>query len=215
MTRSDWIEIARLSLSALTLASAVIAYLAYRANVRKQNDDRIRERDKELLLQTQKSMEWAYAALTEDGKNNPPEADRLNWLTAARHLLRAKKLASKIENSTYRTLHDEIEEYWRHKFYLALSHESLRKWLYYADHKHPNWPENIEIDSALVVIDFSNWKNGVPDPTDEVDRDALIAAGALQGGPGTGVRDYIARFEEIKAERSKGKQPEPLAPEIE
>jgi hypothetical protein len=87
MTKSGWLEIARLCISALTLASVVIAFFTYRANIRKQNDDHIRERDKELLLQTQKSMEWAYAALTEDGKNNPPrggQAERTQMLSFPR-----------------------------------------------------------------------------------------------------------------------------------
>jgi len=202
MTTIEWIEIAGLGVSILTLVSIGIAYLTYKANARKQNDDRIRDRDKELLDQAQKSMQWAYEALTDDGKNNPPIADRLNWLTSARHLLRAKKLADRIEHQTYRVIYDEIEEYWRHRFYVLLSHESLRKWTYYADQGRPDHPENIEVTSALVIIDFSNWKEGVPDPTNEVDRNALIDRGVLMSRAGRGVEAYLARFEEIRVQRS-------------
>ena len=193
-------------MSVLTLVSIVIAYSSYKANVQKLSEDRARDRDKELLAQTQKSLEWAYAVLTADGKTIPPEPDRLNWLTAARHLLRAKKLAGRIEDSTYRTVYEEIEEYWRQMFYAALSHERLRSWTYYADQTKPEWPEKIEITSALVIVDFSNWKEGTPDPTDEVDRDDLIKnRSGLKGGAGRGLESYLFRIEEIKAQRNAGR----------
>jgi len=154
----------------VTLLLIFIAYLSYKANVQKSNDDRDRDHDKELLAQARTSLQWAYNALTDDGATIPPRADRLNWLTSARHLLRTKTLADRIKNSTYRTIYDEIEEYWRGKFYGALSHDALRLWTYYADEAKPHWPEKIEITSALIIIDFLNWKKGAPDPTDAADR---------------------------------------------
>lgn len=201
---TNWLELSKLLVSILTLASIVIAYRSYRANLSKQNDDRIRERDKELLSQVQKSFQWAYDVLTDEGKEIPPKANRLNWLTSARHLLRAKKIADQITSETYRTVFEEIEEYWRHKFYIALSYEQLRSWTYYADQSNLSWPENIEISSALVILNFSNWKTDTLDPLKEIDREALIAnrSAFLCVVAGRGLEAYLERFEEIKAERN-------------
>lgn len=199
----DWVEYLKLGISLLTLVSISVAYLGYRANIKKVKDDRERDHDKELALQFQKSLQWAYEVLTDEGRSLPPRPDRLIWLTSARHLLRAKRLRQQIKGSTYGTVADEFEEYWRYKCYVALASDELRKWTYFASTENPDWPENIEISSALVVVDFSNWKENAADPTDEVDRDFLMKkGGGLKGGyAGRGLQAYLCRFEEIKATR--------------
>lgn len=198
----EWVKI---GISALTPLSIVIALLAYLSNRKKINEDRERERDKEYALQFQKSLEWAYNALTDKDQHVPPKADRLNWLTAARHILRAKKIQAQIVYPTYKTIADEIEEYWRHKFYLALSDRSLRNLHYFTNIGNPTWPENIEISAALVIVDFSNWKDGALDPTDEVDREYLMVEGAgIKGGNvGQGLRAYINHLESLRASRNE------------
>ncbi|MDP2265523.1 MAG: hypothetical protein Q8J70_03130 [Thiobacillus sp.] len=198
-----WLELTKLLLQFATLLSIVIAYRAYRSNVKKNEQDRERDRDKELVGQLKNSLRWAYDVLTNVGREIPPKPDRINWLTSARHLLRAGDIAGQISSSTYRKIADEVEEYWRTKFYLALSDEALRKWIYFADQSQPEWPENIEISSALVIIDFSNWKADAVDPTDYVDRSALKKRGGLKGGAGRGLESYLCRFEEIKAQRKE------------
>jgi len=195
----EWIKI---GISGLTLVSIFLAFLTYRANLGKINDDRARERDKEYVAQFKTSLEWSFNALTSDETSLPPKADRLNWLTAARHILRANKIKGLITHPTYVTIAEEIEEFWRHKYYLALADPSLRSWHYFYDKDMPTWPENIEVTSALVVIDFSNWKDGTPDPTDSVDNEALMTSGAgLKGNAGMGLRAYIENFEALKKSR--------------
>jgi hypothetical protein len=200
ITYPNWFEWLKVAINVATFASIVIAYLAYRANLKKIAEDRVRDRDKELLAQVQKSLEWAYNVLTDESERTPPKPNRLNWLTCARHLFRGRKLADQIASPTYRTVYAEVEEYWRHKFYIALSHEELRNWTYFADASEPDWPENIEISSALVIVDFSNWKQGTIDPTDEVDHEALIKnGGGLKGGwAGRGLEGYIVRLRDIR-----------------
>jgi hypothetical protein len=203
-------EYIKLLVSVASFGSIVIAFCAYRTNLKKIGEDRIRDKDKELLAQIKNSFEWAFGALTNDAKCIPPEPDRINWLTSARHLLRAEKLIKSIENQTYKIICAEVEEYWRHKFYMALSNDRLRSWDYYADTKRPDWPENIEISSALVIIDFSNWKEGAIDPTDAVDREAMINSGqGIKGGnAGRGLEGYIVRLNEIRIHRnSEGSTP--------
>ena len=193
-------EVAKLLVSSLTLVSVFVAFIAYRANLRKQEEDRVRDADKELLAQAQKSLEWAYNSLTDNGKDIPPKPERLNWLTSARHLLRHNIIAKRIQSDTYRTVHAEHEEFWRHRFYLALDHNSLVSTGYYATSETQSWPENIEVSSALVIISFSNWPMGFKDPTDEVDRAKLLKdTEALKGRAGRGLRAYIERLSEAKA----------------
>lgn len=185
-----WLEIAKLAISALTPISIYVAYKAYRANNEKQRDDRVRDADRELLAQAQKSLEWAYNSLTDSGSTIPPAASRLNWLTCARHLLRHRRIAVQIQSGIYKTIHAEHEEFWRHRFYLALDHNDLLSAAYFAS---PT--ENIELSSALVVVSFSNWPEDLKDPTDEVDRAALIRdKRALQSRSGRGLREYIDRL---------------------
>ena len=192
----EWIKV---GIGALTPISIFIAYLAYRENLKKIRDDKDRERDKEYVSQIQKSLEWSFMSLTDDGLALFPRPNRLNWLTAARHILRARKISAQVTHPTYKTIAEEVEEYWRHKFYVVLSNPALRDWHYFMDKDSPGWPENIEISSALVVVDFSDWKDGVPDPTDAIDREKLIKQ--LKGGAGSGLRRYIAHLDEIKASR--------------
>ena len=192
----DWIKI---TISILTLGSIVIAFFAYRTNSRKILEDRIRERDKEYVAQMLKSWQWALDALSENGKPSPPKPDRLNWLTAARHVLRAQKIGAQIANPTYKLIAAENEEFWRHKFYVALSDPSLRQASYYSQSENPSWPENIDTRSALVIVNFSNWKADAIDPIDEVDADQLIGeSGTKGGGAGRGVKAYLELLKEAR-----------------
>ena len=187
-----YFEAAKVVVSALTPLSIYVAYKAYKANLDKQKDDRIRDADKELLIQAQKSLECAYNALTDTGKSIPPKASRLNWLTCARHLLRHKKLAERIQSETYKVVHAEHEEFWRHQFYLALDQGDLANERYFTLTNENPWPENIEVTSALVVIAFSNWRTNQKDPTDDIDRGKILAdKEALKGFAGRGLRSYI------------------------
>ena len=122
---NEIVEIIKIALGGGALDSVWIAQKAYKANLVKQEDDRIRDSDKEILNQSEKSLEWAYEVLTDAGKNLPPRSDRLNWLTCARHMTRHDELASKIKTVTYQTVHAEIEEFWRHRFYF----ETRRNWI--------------------------------------------------------------------------------------
>ena len=81
-----------------------------------------------------------------------------------------------------------------------MDHNSLVSTGYYANSESQPWPENIEVSSALVVISFSTWPKGLKDPTDEVDRAALLKdTEALKGRASRGLRAYIERLSEAKA----------------
>lgn len=73
----NWFEWLKVAVSLATLGSIVVAYLAYKANLSKIEEDRVRDRDKELLAQVKSSFDWAYNVLTDEAKNIPPEANPL------------------------------------------------------------------------------------------------------------------------------------------
>ena len=206
-------ELVKVTIGAAALVSIWVAYRAYRANLQKQQEDRVRDADKELLSQAQTSLEWAYNALTQNGENIPPKSDRLNWLTCARHILRQNEMAEKLGGTTYKIVYAELRDYWQHKFYLALSDTGLFNPAYFRNEENSAWPEKIEISSALVIVDFSNWKEGVRDPTDDVDRAAMMADGnCFKGSAGSGLRAYIRELEEIRGSR-KSERPVPPSQE--
>lgn len=173
-------------------------------------DDRQQTRDSEFLSQIERSYEWAYGVLTEDGKHIPPKPDRLNWLTAARHLVRCEKLSKRLESETYLLLSEEIREYWRHRFYSCLSDVARINPPYFLGTEG----RRIELKSALVVISFSNWDTAHPDPLDDVDESELIDSGrAMAGATGRSLERYLVTFPHIieawDARRVKRGQPVP------
>jgi hypothetical protein len=102
-----------LELLKLTIGAAVFfllwsAYKAYRSSLRRQDEERVLDADKELLNQAKNSLEWAYNALTKNGEAIPPKADRLNWQACARHILRQNKIALSISGETGQTVYAEI-----------------------------------------------------------------------------------------------------------
>jgi hypothetical protein len=200
-----------LELLKLTIGAAVFfllwsAYKAYRSSLRRQDEERVLDADKELLNQAKNSLEWAYNALTKNGEAIPPKADRLNWQACARHILRQNKIALSISGETGQTVYAEIQEYWRHKFHLALSDASLLNPAYFKNQGEPDWPENIDISSALVVVDFANWQEGAKNPTDGVDQSKMMSEGNCFKGPaGRGLRRYVAELNEIRTALNSAK----------
>lgn len=176
-------------------------------------------RDEKFAEQIQKSLQWAYDVLTDGGSSIPPTADRLKWLTCARHLLRAQKLMKQVKTQEWITIVEDHEEFWRHKFNLAMGSLNLRDWRYFANSAgNAIIRENIEITSAMVVVDFGNWRKGRSDITDEVSREELIANGnPYSGSAGRGLQAYVNVLQRERMERvgvghvNDGKNEAPVA----
>lgn len=200
-----------LELLKLTMGAAVLFLLwraskAYQSSLKRQDEERVRDADKAFLNQAKNSLEWAYNALTRNGEAIPPKADRLNWQACARHILRQNEIALCISGETSQTVYAEIQEYWRHKFHLALSDASLLNPAYFKNQGEPDWPENIDIPSALVVVDFANWQEGAKNPMDGVDQSKMMSEGNCFKGPaGRGLRRYVTELSEIRAALNSAK----------
>ena len=174
----------------LALISLSIAIYAVIVPRRDQNDQ-------QLLQQAILALERAYNSLTENGsKISPPNADRLNWLTSARHLISYKKLKNRINAEIYRTLCEEHEEFWRHQFYLALNMHKIHNSSYYDQGPPPGLRPKIEPRSAIVIYSFSSWPKSKVDPIDSVDAKQLMEESKLLDG-NHGLREYLAKFPSI------------------
>ena len=157
------------------------------------------QHDRELFQQAALSLERAYRALSNDGRNaKPPLADRLNWLTAARHLQGYKALKARVKTTLFRSLCEEHEEFWRHEFYLCLDRHNIHDESYYAG--PPSEPgEQIEPKSALIIHGFASWPTGKTDPIDSVDIKALLRkSDPLTGN--IGLSTYLRRFPKLFGE---------------
>ncbi|MGC0117574.1 hypothetical protein [Pseudoalteromonas piscicida] len=175
------LELVKVVISGLTPLSIFIAYMTYRSNVKKQRLDMEMAQDREVFEQAVLSLKWAYDALTDEGRCVPPSADRLNWLTCARHLCRYYQIAEAIKTALYKTSLSEHEEYWRHKFYIAIDFKELNMKDYYMDEREVLWPENIEPTSASIINEFSSWKESAIDPIDSYEVET-VSNGVISRG---------------------------------
>jgi hypothetical protein len=181
MCSADWTATASTVFAGL---SALVAAAAIYFPWRNQNSQ-------EILNQAVLSLQRAYATLTKDGEViQPPAPDRLNWLTAARHLERYRKLKAELASDTHRTVCEEHEEYWRHKMYVCLDARHEMSVAYYNEKPQPDQRAGIEPRSALVIHEFAKWPDGRDDPIDKIDAQAIVKRGeALNGNHG--LRQYL------------------------
>jgi len=181
VTLTDWASIGSAIFAGI---SALVAAAAIYFPARTQASQK-------LLEQAQLSLERAYDALSGNGQIvSPPAPDRLNWLTAARHIQRYKSLKSKLTDTTFRVICEEQEEYWRHRIYLCLQSPNILQQTYFQGGNPQRGQQPIAKISALVVYAFSKCPDGLADPLDSVNQHELIETGrALEGNPG--LRVYV------------------------
>lgn len=174
-------------LSALVAAAAI--YFPWRM-----------QQNHELLNQAVLSLERAYKALSNDGQNvRPVPADRLNWLTCARHIESYKALKRKIKTEIHQSLCEEHEEFWRHQFYICLDMNNIHQPSYYDESPPPERKLGIEPRSAIIIYSFASWQKTKADPIDSVDVNALIReCDALKGN--IGLSTYLKKYPNILRE---------------
>jgi hypothetical protein len=150
--------------------------------------------DSEVFREAVQALERAYRALTLNGlQDGHPIADRLNWLTCARHLQSYKALRDSLKTALYLRLSREHEEHWRHEFYLCL----LKNRIY-----QPSYFSGAEIEprSAIVIFGFAAWPNSKEDPIDKLDFEAIFQESELLKG-NHGLQQYLQNFPEFGGSR--------------
>jgi hypothetical protein len=160
--QSNWLALAAFVLSLISLS------VTWWKNIR----DRQYNNDKELVEQLKLSLELAFKSLSTN-ENSPPTNSRLRWLTAARHIARFCALQQSLKTKLYRTVCEEHEEFWRDKIYTLLTHIEDSNFFKFIN---PDEMEEkvIDIRSAAVIYSFSVWKEGRPDPLDNMSLEEII-----------------------------------------
>jgi len=172
--------------AAIALGSAFVSILAIYIPWRNTHDSEI---FKESVL----ALERAFRSLILNAsENGQPAADRLNWLTSARHIESYKSLRSSLKTALYKRLSQEHEEHWRHEFYLKLLKDRVTQTSYFEEGR-------IEPRSAIVVCGFAAWPHTKQDPIDMLDLEKLFQESDLLKG-NYGLQNYLAKFPQFGGE---------------
>lgn len=171
---------------AVTVAAARIAWVAVQIP-RKETES------KNHLDQAVLSLERAYEALTDGGTHiKPVRPDRLNWLTAARHIETFKSLKALIHAPSHRLRCADHEEYWRHRFYIAVDMRNIHNVSYYAPDP-VNGPDGLDPVSLIVVYGFATWSHDRPDPISNADLFRIMRETDPRPG-NIGLKAYLEQF---------------------
>jgi len=163
------LEFLRTVFSGFTLVSVIFVALNYWLSKTKAKNDAVGTRDKEICEQAIISLERAHRSLTLGSLNySLPEASRLNWLTSARQIVRFKELKSMLKTDLYKLICSEHEDHWKHEFYLSLKHNEFMSSQYFESN-------NIQLKSALVIMNFKQWSSNVDDPLESIDGKKLAS----------------------------------------
>ena len=175
----------------LALTALIISITMLLITWRKNIKDRQYSSDKELLEQLKNSMELAFNSIAIERGNDPfPTNNRLSWLTSARHIVRYRQLRKFLKTKLYKTLCDEQEEYWRNQFYKLLGHIENSGFFQCIDPEKMK-DENIEPRSAAIVYSFSTWKEGMPDPIENMSFEELVSKHNLFSPINRAFQQYI------------------------
>jgi hypothetical protein len=167
---------ANLSLSNIVaFISLIIAVIAYRNSKQKNSYDIVSKEDQELCTYASKVLSESYKELSQNSIDTTViEANRLNWLTSARLILRHKKIKSKIKSDVYKLICEEDERHWEHEFYKLLAHPELNHSAYFKGSQMLQTCENISPNSAVIIFKFAKWRTGYIDPMKSINYKEIL-----------------------------------------
>jgi hypothetical protein len=188
----------------LALASFLVSGAALIITWIKNVRDRTRADDKELLEHLKFSLEQAYGAVARSGEDGEvPRKDRLGWISGARHLIRYWELRRSLKTALFKTICEELEEYWRHRFYLLLCKIDSSRFFVWINQEQMN-EETVEPISAAIVFAFSQWKEDLPDPLDSWTFEQIVSQYKLFSPRNRHFKEFIeSKFPNL-AEKAKG-----------
>lgn len=180
----------------LAVCSLIISVFSFRNSRKKNQFDFQTQEDKELSEYAISLLESAYKALIDNGDSvSPPKANRLNWLTSARYIIRFHTLRSNLKTERYKLICDESAEQWRHEFYKLLKNSEFNHHGYFSGKQMFNSSENIEPNSAVVIVDFARWSETYEDPIDTYDYKETISTRPEVLNGQIGLKMYLETLE--------------------
>lgn len=194
-----FLQIAQATGSIAVGISAVVALNLYRTTLNRHKSEDRRNRSKEYLSQAIVAIERSYEIFTDNGENTePPRNDRALWLTAARFIIRFRRLKEKITEQDHIDVINEHEEFWRNKYATLLAKNKGQFNLdYLMPSGNPYGGEVVHRDSLGVVFYFARWPEDNDDPLHGVDVIEMYARGAVPIDF-LGVEEYIEKYKSYK-----------------
>ncbi|MFP1681401.1 hypothetical protein ACLD0W_02755 [Alloalcanivorax sp. C16-1] len=156
----------------VSIGSVVVAVLAFLFSVFSFRESRKIDFDKAMLGSCDDLLGQSYESLIKGRQENGfPVSDRLQWLTSARHIMRYYDAKKRIKTKPYQVLVENMEAVWRHDFYKALDFPDVMRGRYfYHDEDGGIYPP-----SAMIVAEFSAWKEGSRDPVEDYDVENFLS----------------------------------------
>lgn len=148
----------------LVAASVLIALVAFLTNLGRARSEDVMEAATDL-------MEKAYEKLAPTDDSTQPTNRRLSWLSAARLIVTAEKLANAITEPSHQLIYREQREYWRTRLYELIwpSIEGLPSSFYAESPEHMiaysgRDREPLSEKSLVFLYRFVRWPDNTPDP---------------------------------------------------
>lgn len=154
-----------LDLGPLLVAAGVLtALVAFLVNLG-------RARSEDVMKAATDLMEKAYEKLAPTDGSTQPTNRRLSWLSAARLIVTAEKLANAITEPSQQLIYREKREYWRTRLYelICPSIEGLPSSFYAESPEHMiahsgDVREPLSEKSLAFLYRFVRWPENMPDP---------------------------------------------------
>ena len=181
-----------------TVAMCVSGFFAWKA-IKTNRSDR---ESKNHLDQAILSLQRAHAALTDDGKSEHARPDRMNWLTAARHIETYKVLKRGVTEPSHKVLCEDHEEYWRHRIHLAVNMYNIMQPGWY-DGDYATQKSGLYPPSLLIIYGFASWPENKEDPIDHADLAGIAREHDVRKG-NIGLEIYLAKYPKITALLDEG-----------
>jgi hypothetical protein len=194
-----------IDLSPLLVAAGVLtALVAFLVNLGRARSEDVMEAATDLL-------EKAYEQLAPTGGSTQPINRRLSWLSAARLIVTAEKLANAITEPSHQLIYSETREYWRTRLYELIwpSIEGLPSSFYAESPEHMiaysgRAREPLSEKSLAFLYRFVRWPDNTPDPLgDELTFTEEEIERMLTFGP----RGLGSLFAEVRRLRQPGSRP--------
>lgn len=176
-----FLEIAQATGSIAIGISTIVALKLYVTTIRRHKSEDDRKRSKEYLSQAILAVERSYEIFTDNEKHTGyPRNDRALWLTAARFIIRFKRLKEKITEQDHIYVINEHEEYWRNKYATILAKNKNKFDLAYLMPSGDIYGGDVvHRDSIGIVFYFARWPEDNDDPLHGVDVIDMYARGAI------------------------------------
>ena len=145
-------------------AGALTALVAFLVNLR-------RARSEDLLEAAIDLLEKAHEKLTPTEGSDQPSNNRRAWLSSARLVLTAERLANGITEPSHHSIYEETKEYWRARLHELIfpSIEGLPSSFYAESPDHMiSWSgrarDPLSEKSLAFLYRFIRWPENSPDP---------------------------------------------------